>query len=238
MNYADHYKKWNLQDPHSISIRVEIYKNLLRRLNISSTDKNALDIGCGDGVFVKAMSEHGITFCQGIDTNKNQIEMAQKNHSSCKLIENTLEFLHNHKEHFELITCIDLIEHIQKEDQVKFLEYIHHALKPNGRLIIKTPNANFSFGLRYRYIDWTHECSYTEHSIEYILQLAGFRNITITEAEISKICFDIRRPANIAKSSIRKIFRFFRRLEAIVELGTHEGKEIPLSPNLLIDAKK
>lgn len=239
MSYSHYYTKWNIQNEKSITERVKRYLYLLDELNISKTNiKNALDIGCGDGVFSKAQSEYGILNCTGIDIDETQIALAKKNFSNCIQVNDSMEYLHENKNQYDLVTLFDVLEHIPKFNQVPTLIKIRESLTENGILVLKVPNANFSFGLRFRYNDWTHECTHTEDSIEHILLLAGFKEIEISEAEPAKITLDITRPANILKSVLRKMFRMIRRTEAIVELGTNDGLRIPLSPNIMIKVSK
>jgi 2-polyprenyl-3-methyl-5-hydroxy-6-metoxy-1,4-benzoquinol methylase len=44
-------------------------------------------------------------------------------------------------ERYNLIACIEGIEHIEKKYQQKAIEAFYNALKPNGVLIISTPEA-------------------------------------------------------------------------------------------------
>jgi hypothetical protein len=48
------------------------------------------------------------------------------------------------------------------------------SLKPQGILLIRTPNAANPLSFRALYADLTHETSYTENSLEDLLKLSGF----------------------------------------------------------------
>jgi len=119
------------------------------------------------------------------------------------------------------------------------LRSIHQSLKPGGRLILTVPNANSSLSARWRYIDWTHETSFTEHSLDFILSNAGFGQIDIRGSE-----FNRRPPLPFLPISGSRhwwafcFFRLFRRLEMMAELGPDQGRKVPLSLNLLAIADK
>jgi len=73
-----------------------------------------------------------------------------------------------------------VIEHVAKRQAVPFLNAVRKALAPGGVLLLETPNmANPFLGLTFRYADFTHEVGYTETSIHYVLQAAGFHDITV-----------------------------------------------------------
>jgi SAM-dependent methyltransferase len=131
------------------------------------------------------------------------------------------------------------VEHVPKEFHLDLLRSIHQSLEPEGRLILTVPNANSSLAARWRYIDWTHETSFTEHSLDFVLSNAGFQKITIQPAEF------LFRPRffYLPISGSRHwwafcFFRFFRRLEMMAELGPDQGRKIPLSLKLLAIADK
>ena len=47
-----------------------------------------------------------------------------------------LEWLGDRKLQFDLIVSLDLIEHFQREEALRFLDLCFAALKPDGRLIL------------------------------------------------------------------------------------------------------
>lgn len=238
MSYRDHYEHWNPLDADAIKKRIQNFNYLLKIADIGHSINSALDIGCGDGVSILAMKEYGIKNPKGIDTNIEQINAATQITPNVFFVESTEVFLKNEKEKYDLITLFDVIEHIPQEKQLELLTLIHAALKPHGRILIAAPNANASFASRYRYIDWTHHCSFTEHSIKYILTESNFSNIKVSEAERKlKLIKNLFKPY-IFNLILAKMFRSMRRLEAIAEFGPEEGKAMPLSLNLLAVATK
>jgi hypothetical protein len=58
-----------------------------------------------------------------------------------------------------------------------FLDLCHEALRPGGRLILQTPNADTPWGTHLRYGDFTHEVCFQQNSLKYLLQLCGFSGI-------------------------------------------------------------
>ncbi len=105
--------------------------------------QNILDAGSGTGVFsfelARRFPDAGIT---GIDLLEETINVCR--HISKKLDVTNVRFLHGKVENvkekkvFDLIMCVDILEHI--EDDQKVLERLYEAAAPNGVLILHVPS--------------------------------------------------------------------------------------------------
>ena len=80
---------------------------------------------------------------------------------------------------YDVITMLDVLEHVPVERQIPCLRAVLAALRPEGRIILQVPNANAIGASRWRYIDFTHFSSFTEHSVSFVLANAGFSRITV-----------------------------------------------------------
>ena len=87
------------------------------------------------------------------------------------------DFLAAHPAAFDLMAGLDIIEHFAKDEVLNFLDGCISALKPGGRLILQTPNAESPWGSSIRYGDFTHEVCFTPHSLAHLLTLCGFTAI-------------------------------------------------------------
>ena len=119
-------------------------------------------------------------------------------------------------------------------EQVNFVSAIHDALKQGGSLVCTVPNANSAMASRYRYGDYTHTCSFTEQSLDFLLFHGGFSAISVTADEVET---RPRWPWLLRPSLrwwyLKRAFRSLRRLEFMVELHGQQGRDVPLSLNLL-----
>jgi hypothetical protein len=66
---------------------------------------------------------------------------------------------------------------LQRHEALRFLDLCRAALKPGGRLILQTPNADSPFGLQMRYGDLTHEWVFNANQLGRLLKRTGFRSI-------------------------------------------------------------
>ncbi len=72
-----------------------------------------------------------------------------------------------------------MLEHIAKHDIVSSLEAVGGALQLGGTVVIKVPNASNTFGLVARYLDFTHEVAFSEHSLKQVLIAASFDEVEV-----------------------------------------------------------
>lgn len=146
------------------------------------TDKGAaiVDLACGGGKLLHFLKERGYFCLQGVDISPEQIRLAQQ--VIPNVVESdVLEFLRSSRSCFDVILGLDIIEHFKKDEAIRFLDACNVALKPNGRLILQTPNAESPWGGSIRYGDFTHEVCFTPNSLVRLMCLCGFRDIETRE---------------------------------------------------------
>jgi 2-polyprenyl-3-methyl-5-hydroxy-6-metoxy-1,4-benzoquinol methylase len=142
----------------------------------SDRQVNILEVGCGYGRLLRFFSKRGYTNVAGVDVSPEEVELAKKIHPNV-VQEDALEYLEKHTEQFDIIVAIDLIEHFHKDEVVRFLDLCRYALRPGGRLIIQTPNADSPFGLMHRYNDFTHEVCFNLDALARLMRVCGFTEI-------------------------------------------------------------
>jgi 2-polyprenyl-3-methyl-5-hydroxy-6-metoxy-1,4-benzoquinol methylase len=137
---------------------------------------NVLDIGIGRGEMLSCMKNWGYENYLGIDISPSTVKFCKKIGLNCELVNDTTQWLRDHKNTFSLVTLIDVLEHIPKPDIINFLQSILESLTGNGLLITQTPNMGSPDPALHRYNDITHEFGFVEHSLRQVLIIAGFRD--------------------------------------------------------------
>ncbi len=139
-------------------------------------DAAIADLACGAGRLLHWLKTCGYTNLTGVDISPDQVASARQ---VVPIVDQAdlLDWLAERKALFDCLIGLDIIEHFTREEALRFLELCFGALKPGGRLILQTPNADSPFGLQHRYNDMTHEWAYNMNQLTRLLRRAGFTAI-------------------------------------------------------------
>ena len=183
------YKEYasRMQDASSVFDEAEAarwgqaYDTFLKGWLPENKDAAILEVGCGGGKLLYFLKSRGYSHLQGVDISPEQVALARQ--VSKDVVEaDAIKFLESHKARHDLIIGLDIVEHFRKDEVLRFLDACHAALKPGGRLILQTPNAESPWGTHHRYNDFTHEVGFNPNSLERLLALVGFSDIMAREA--------------------------------------------------------
>ena len=188
-SFSDFYNQVyykNIKNLH-ISQRLKIMASLV--------DKNQkiLDLGCGTGDFLKILELKNKKI-EGVEISSKAAQIGRK-----KGYKITISDLHNlfpyQKNTFNTITAGEIIEHIYDTDF--FLKEVRRILKPNGFLILSTPNIAtlgrrlmLLFGIN-PLIETSlsqgsgHIRYFTKKSLQDLLEKHGFKIIKFTSDSIN-----------------------------------------------------
>lgn len=102
-------------------------------------NKSALDVGCGGGLLAESLARLGATVT-GIDAAPEVIAVARDHAAAMGLtIDYRVEEIEKLDGLFDLITCMEVIEHVA--EPAAFVKALAKRLAPEGLLIVSTPNA-------------------------------------------------------------------------------------------------
>lgn len=136
----------------------------------------ALDVGCGNGVFLSHLKRHGWNVV-GVDLGRAAAEAAGRAFG-IQVHVGALEEAPLAPASFDFIHLRHLLEHLP--DPVATLAAVHRLLKPGGLLYIETPNVD-SYGCRVCGPYWhpwespRHLCLFSPDTLHRLLAGAGLR---------------------------------------------------------------
>lgn len=167
------------------------YEKYYRYYNINyskfipeSTDTKILEIGCGMGHFLYYLQKKEYLNYLGIDISEENISFCKSHKFPVEYVD-AFDFLKSNQEPFDIIIMNDIIEHLNKEEILKILDLMIRNINENGTVIIKTINSsNPILASSGRYIDFTHEISFTEESLSQVLKVCGFNDVRIYPQDI------------------------------------------------------
>lgn len=170
-------------DYRSVTLMNKSFRRILGGILPHNKDACILDIGCGEGHFLRFCLASGYTNLHGFDLSQENVALCRKYLLPFAEQHNALDisgYLPGRKWH--AVICLDILEHIQKQNVVKLLTDIRSRLEPDGLLIVQVPNMAYLFAAYHRYADLTHETGFTENSLMSALTAAGYKNIKIMPA--------------------------------------------------------
>ena len=154
--------------------RRSIIMYLIRNIIKPQRKLKILDIGCGTGSEIDFFTEFGeIT---GIDSSKEAINLCLKRGLEKKVIEANAEKLSFPDEIFDLILCLDVLEHIQYPEFA--IAEISRLLKKEGFVVLTVP----AFAWLWSEHDKVsgHFKRYNIKELKSILQLKNFKLIKMS----------------------------------------------------------
>jgi len=110
-----------------------------------ASGSRVLDLGCGCGYGVQLLAEVASTVL-GVDRSAEAVDWARR---TCHAPNASFEIRGDlgrglDAGAFDLVTCFELIEHLDRDDQAKLLRSISRLLSPGGVALVSTPNPAFT----------------------------------------------------------------------------------------------
>jgi 2-polyprenyl-3-methyl-5-hydroxy-6-metoxy-1,4-benzoquinol methylase len=162
------------------SIRKVLFKSYRRILGPWLPEDRCahiLDIGCGEGALLAFLQEQGYLNLSGFDLSPENVGCCHevglrfvRQFDALRLTE------FSGPVSYDVIFCMDVLEHIPKPQVLQFLLNVNERLKSGGGYVIfQTPNMGNILGMYHRYSDLTHEFCLTEKSAVDLLLASGFQ---------------------------------------------------------------
>lgn len=147
------------------------YKKLSKHL---PPESKILDVGCGDGSFLKLAKERFV--CTGIEISEYLATIAREQKDIEVMVGNFITTDFGNKK-YDGITLISIIEHL--DDPIKAIEKCFDLLNPGGVLLLKTVNYG-CLNCKIMKGDWTgfrppdHVIYFTPSNLKRFLKRIGF----------------------------------------------------------------
>lgn len=164
----------------TIMRHVARYKWALSQLKHKCTVLNA---GCGSG-YGDYILLNKASYVISVDKSQEAIEFAEQKRK--KMRNENIQYITcdlanlSLKEKLDVVVCIEVIEHLNIDDQFKFLYQLKNVLKDDGMLLITTPEKDAWPATEY------HQHEFYKHEFDLFLR-QFFNDVSYCEPEGYKI---------------------------------------------------
>jgi 2-polyprenyl-3-methyl-5-hydroxy-6-metoxy-1,4-benzoquinol methylase len=104
---------------------------------VSPRGKRLVDVGCGDGTLLNLARVRGFDVL-GVELSSHMADFVRQTHK-IDVVERPLEEAGLDNESFDVVTGLEVLEHLT--DPVRWLREVRRVLRPDGLLLLTTPNA-------------------------------------------------------------------------------------------------
>lgn len=208
--------------------RVKILHDIIDHWIKLSPSAEVLDVGCGTGAFLTSFPKYVTAI--GIDTSETALELCRKK-GITDVYKGSLDSFPLHGHTFDLITLLDVIEHI--DDDIGALHKTRQLLKSNGYILVTVPAFQFLWSSHDEINH--HKRRYTRRQLRSCLEAAGFsvqrisyfNTLLFPGALIQRLLFQpksgnanelLRLPTSIINTILYSIFSFERYLLRLISL--------------------
>jgi SAM-dependent methyltransferase len=158
------------QEPRSLQMRW-----LVKKVRKAKPDAGSLlDIGAGTGLLVREALKENID-AVGIEPSRSLVAFGRDKYE-IDLLEGLFPHPDLENRRFDIITLVDIIEHVQ--DPIQLLKDSRDALNPEGILLLVTPDVKSFmakiFGRKWWHYRLAHVCYFDWKSIKKAFDVAGF----------------------------------------------------------------
>ena len=194
-----------------------------RALTSGAGGKTVLDVGCGDGRFLAALSARGAAGVTGLETDPVAAKLARRR-TGGPVLETALEDAGLPDAAFDLISLLHVLEHVP--DPRATLTQARRVLRPSGALFLALPNAASLeaavFGRAWYHLDLPrHLWGFGPRTLTRLLEETGF--------DVETVQFF---PFLFAPQSVRNVLRSVRpaRAAAATSHANEHGRRAAGSP--------
>jgi 2-polyprenyl-3-methyl-5-hydroxy-6-metoxy-1,4-benzoquinol methylase len=183
-----------------------------------------LDVGCGDGRFlyeVRKVFSH--VYLAGIDISERAVGFARILNPDVHYMMGDLADKNITGKKFDVITAIEVLEHIAPEKLPVFLEGLHFSLEIKGMLFLTVPSKNVRVRSKhYQHFDIAHLQEilnpYFEIAGRYFLNRIGFRR------NVLKTCLSNRLFLLNSEFLLNAIYNYYQ--NAMLNAHEHDSQRI------------
>jgi cyclopropane fatty-acyl-phospholipid synthase-like methyltransferase len=179
----------NLKGKHIRQFR----KDFIEASNYRS-GMSVLELGCGNGLFLRFLTNQGVKDFIGVDGDPRIIE---------EIPTELVPFIHIYdfddffisevaNRRVDGLVLFDVLEHFTPNDAASLLKSVSNLLSKDGRIVIRVPNMASPLALGVQYNDVTHQTAFSPGSIRQVASVAELETVAFQAQAYSSRYKEIR----------------------------------------------
>ena len=199
---AEYEKMFNMEEKHWWYVGMHrifftLLEKYLRERGSINTRLKILDAGCGTGLVMKRLERYGLPV--GVDFSETALKFC-KGRGLKALFQGSIVKLDFPDNSYDVITCFDVLYHLNVEDDALALKELYRVCKPGGVILINVP--------AWEFLKSTHDIAiqtkkrYRRSELRNKIERAGFSIKKITYLNVLMF------PLALIIRIMKKLFRF------------------------------
>jgi len=158
-----------------VGLRDLVFSSIVKFRGNVRKDSRILDAGCGTGAVLEGLNDYGESY--GIDVSDEAIRFCKVRRLR-NVIKASITEIPCVNDFFNIVTSLDVLYHMQVEDDLTALKELYRVLKDRGILILNLPAYNF---LRSRHDEAIHtRHRYLKSEVRKKVENTGFDIVKLT----------------------------------------------------------
>ena len=174
----DSYKYVGFEDQFRGS-QSDIRARLAAYVPLFEGASDVLDVGCGRGEFLELLKEKGIS-ARGIELNEEMAAVCRERGLDAQSGDALSYLLAQPDESLGGLFAAQVVEHLDPDYLMRFLEAAYHKLRPGSKIVLETINAACWYAFFSSYIrDVTHVRPLHPDTLRFLVSASGFQKVAV-----------------------------------------------------------
>jgi O-antigen chain-terminating methyltransferase len=161
-------------DRQAVKQRLQQYLPIIKKHDAGTAEAPIVDVACGRGEWLELLQEENL-HASGVDINQVLVDQCREKGLAATHSELTSHLRNLVEQSVGAVSAFHIVEHLEIEALMSFLDQALRVLRPGGLLLLETPNPeNVLVGSCNFYFDPTHRNPIPRPVLKFLVESRGF----------------------------------------------------------------